>query len=487
LLKCELEFTLETLKVLALGTIVLVSVSSMDSIQVGLNMSPENDWPMFMHDPQHTGYTEELGPADESILWVYDFGSPLFSSPVVQNGILYQGSREYLCALDMNTGAALWKTELAVVGSTPAVNGDILVVATNKGISAVDTRTGDILWMYDIKKLGGHLKGILEYFISSPVITKGNILVGTGINVFSLEPEPEFSRLVCLDVQSGDLVWSKESWNSVISSPAIQNDVVYFTSELLEAVDIESGQEKWYYHPPGWQLMSDPTIAEGIIAFSNPDGVKAVSAHSGDLLWKTDLESGTSALAICGKRLMGSTPTSLICLDIDTGSILWEKFLWEEINLPIDPHYSSPAIARDRVYVGSRNGSVYCVDLVDGTVLWEYETEGPVVASPAVVDGKLYIGSANGKLYCFGTNPDEYFRKGEEYKKEGNTERAREFYVKARDYYQAQGDMEMVTKCEERLKGKSYSWVLIFVTACVFGALLIYWKIHRRSLSNKSG
>jgi outer membrane protein assembly factor BamB len=479
----ENRMKLNCAEVCLVGGIIIMTLSSVFAEGVSIG-NPE--WPMFMHDLHHTGYTEGLGPLDDNILWVYDFGSPLYSSPVVKNGVVYQGSREYLCALDMNTGALLWKTELAVVGSTPAVNKDIVVAATNKGICAINIRTGDILWEYDLIDVSNvSFPWMWEYYISSPVIVDGRVLVGSGTNIpfsFSTRSDSEeFMKLLCLD-NYGELIWSKGTMEHLSTSPCIQGDTIYFTSGLVEAVDLESGTEKWSEASNSF-LPSDPTFVEGGIIFSNPKGITLLDAHSGNLVWKQELELATSCMATDGTKLVGATATSLICVDVDTGSIAWEKVLWEKTDEPTDfPKYPSPAIARDRIYIGSRNGVIYCVELEDGTLLWEYDTGSPVVASPAVVNEKLFIGSTNGTLYCFGTIPEEYYEKAEEYREKGNTERAREFYLRAKDYYESQGNLEMVKKCEDKLREKNYVKFFILFIACIcIGALITYKKMHNSS------
>ena len=63
---------------------------------------------------------------------------------------------------------------------------------------------------------------------------------------------------------------------------------------------------------------------------------------------------------------------------------------------------SSPAIAGDRVYVGSNDGRFYVLDLASGKKLWEFEAGAPLSASPALAAGRIVIGSQDGRLYCFG-------------------------------------------------------------------------------------
>ena len=63
---------------------------------------------------------------------------------------------------------------------------------------------------------------------------------------------------------------------------------------------------------------------------------------------------------------------------------------------------SSPAIAGDRVFVGSNDGRFYVLNLNTGAKLWEFNAGAPLSASPAIANGRIVIGSQDGRLYCFG-------------------------------------------------------------------------------------
>jgi outer membrane protein assembly factor BamB len=58
---------------------------------------------------------------------------------------------------------------------------------------------------------------------------------------------------------------------------------------------------------------------------------------------------------------------------------------------------SSPVMAGDTCFIGSRDSCVYA--LVKGKRLWRFKTAGWVDASPALSDGRLYAGSRDGRLY----------------------------------------------------------------------------------------
>jgi outer membrane protein assembly factor BamB len=64
---------------------------------------------------------------------------------------------------------------------------------------------------------------------------------------------------------------------------------------------------------------------------------------------------------------------------------------------------SSPAIAGDRVYVGSNDGRLYVLSVGKGEKLWEFTAGEAVSASPAVAAGKLVIAAQDGKIYCLGS------------------------------------------------------------------------------------
>ncbi|MGH7628078.1 MAG: PQQ-binding-like beta-propeller repeat protein, partial [Gemmatimonadales bacterium] len=59
---------------------------------------------------------------------------------------------------------------------------------------------------------------------------------------------------------------------------------------------------------------------------------------------------------------------------------------------------SSPAVTRDRVYVGSSDGSLYALDRATGAVRWKHDAGGPVLSSPAVARGLVLFATRNGTL-----------------------------------------------------------------------------------------
>ena len=68
-----------------------------------------DSWPMFRHDPQHTGYSTFTAPDTNEIKWFYNTTMEIDSSPAVANGRLIVGvSNGNVLALNSTTGEKLW-------------------------------------------------------------------------------------------------------------------------------------------------------------------------------------------------------------------------------------------------------------------------------------------------------------------------------------------------------------------------------------------
>jgi eukaryotic-like serine/threonine-protein kinase len=65
--------------------------------------------------------------------------------------------------------------------------------------------------------------------------------------------------------------------------------------------------------------------------------------------------------------------------------------------------YSSPAILKGTLYIGSTDHHFYAVNLADGTLKWQIETASGITSSPAVENGVVYFSSYNGRFYALET------------------------------------------------------------------------------------
>jgi hypothetical protein len=150
---------------------------------------PVDWWPMFHHDPNHTGYSTSTGPTTNNTLWNYTAGLEVRSSPAVVGGFVYVGSwDDNVYCLNAATGTKVWsyKTGRDVVVS-PAVAGGLVYVGSNDdNVYCLNAATGTKVWSY---KTGGPV----EY--SSPAVVNGVVYVGSlDGNIYAFGPA--FAALV---------------------------------------------------------------------------------------------------------------------------------------------------------------------------------------------------------------------------------------------------------------------------------------------------
>ncbi|MGC1120046.1 MAG: PQQ-binding-like beta-propeller repeat protein [Candidatus Methanofastidiosia archaeon] len=448
------------------------------------SLQSDGEWPMYQHDPQHSGYSACPAPDTAYVLWTYDAGSPIIASPVVVGNTVYFPALGKMVALKADTGDMLWTQEVPVAGSTPAVSGETIVVGTTLGFMALDTKTGESIWRQEISKLYPSD----EFFRSSPLIRDDKVYVATGTNMRHLYPgrgvgELPLRNVICMDISTGEIVWKKDVYAEVSSSPAFSDDTLYVSSESCIALDLD-GNTKWEYNH-GYSLSSSPVVIDGSVVVAAHDefsGYRILRIQQGNVLWSKGPEDMiTTPPAAYGTKVVFITlKGDVLTLDLETGDPIWTthlggELLIDDLSLGVGP--SSPVIADGKVYVGTLSGIFTCLDLENGRTLWQYQAGGAIVSPATIANERIYVGSTDGTLYCFGIDPETYFTKAQDYEEKGDTEKAQKFYRKARDYYREQGDMDMVKKCDETLREKDYLWGAALVTvAAVVGLFLFYYR-----------
>jgi len=175
--------------------------------------------------------------------------------------------------------------------------------------------------------------------------------------------------------------WTFPTGSRVVSSPAMQDGVLYFGSDdgNVYAVAASDGRQLWKYATRG-AVASSPAISDGTLYVMSFDGhLYALSAKTGALRWK---------FATAGERhfeakgLHGMTPASQTYFD------------------PFDLFLSSPVVADGAVFFGSGDGNLYALDAKSGELKWKFGTGDVVHASPAYADGVLYFGSWDSYFYA---------------------------------------------------------------------------------------
>ncbi len=322
------------------------------------------------------------------------------SKPTASKGKVYFGNAGgFLFCADAETGKEIWKFEMGGAISVGPAIGEGKVFAGQQGgerfFYCVDAKTGALEWKQTVP--GGWVWGSAAY-------DDGMVYVPT-VNGYC----------VCLDAKTGHIVWSYPTAKSVPAEPAIDGDLVYFGSwsHSLYAFNKKTGDIVWKENGIG--LDSGTLIAyEGKIYLPHHANVfMYFDAASGNILSNGNPnkeETGTFSnfnatpaffkdrayyTARVGASLRGvPTASRIYCVDSETAKIHW--------TFPDGGGLSAPAIASDRVYIGSGNTPLfYCLDAFTGEPLWIYELGQRVEESTlCIYRDKVYVLAGDGYVHA---------------------------------------------------------------------------------------
>ncbi|MCP4231904.1 MAG: PQQ-binding-like beta-propeller repeat protein, partial [bacterium] len=121
---------------------------------------------------------------------------------------------------------------------------------------------------------------------------------------------------------------------------------------------------------------------------STLDGKKKGEVNAGSYI------PGSAAL-VENRAYVGHYGNQLICIDIENKKIAWEYGDKKHGGA----FFSSPAVSKEHVVIGSRDGYLHCVNRQSGRKTWTFRTRDDVDSSPVIAGEKVIVGSSDGRLY----------------------------------------------------------------------------------------
>jgi outer membrane protein assembly factor BamB len=309
------------------------------------------------------------------------------STPVVDDGVIFTGAGSYLYALD-NGGRTLWAAETGNQQSSPALgDNDRVYIGSDRGVVyAANRRGGQIAWRF----------------------TAGNtILTRPAVGGGRVYAESTDNNVYALDAARGTLRWkfTRPDGSLGYSSPVYTRDGLFVCGEsTLYCLDPASGKENWRV-PLGGRSLSTPAVGGRRVFVGGEGGDAGISAVStdGKPLWsfagKAAGDWFGAPLYAEGTVYVSTYRRYVYALDAATGKPRWEARL-------LGSALAAPALdaARGVLYVTSAtfrdNPTLTALDRRTGRVLWSFRA-GYLSESPAVAGDRLYVGSTNGSFFAF--------------------------------------------------------------------------------------
>ena len=337
------------------------------------------------------------GPAahDESRLWSYATQGWVSAAPAVADGVVYVGSNDHrVYALDAATGNELWSlTTGDVVVSVPTVADGVVYVGSNDNhLHALDADTGEKLWSYDTGSW-------VQY---SPAVSGGKVYLSARVD--------GDHRVVALDAQSGDVVWTAEEPRAfdAEAAPAVAGNLVYTAGDEygeFHALDAATGRLAWSA-PVSSYVKSVPTVLEGVVYLTVINTAYALDESTGEVIWSYGTERYPAqdfpALVVDGVYYL--LPDQFLhALDATTGDVLWTHEAPGFIS-------AAPVVADGVIYGAAEGGHVFALDPATGAERWTLATESWALQSLSVADGVLYAESDLGSLMAIDASDGAFIR-----------------------------------------------------------------------------
>jgi len=201
-----------------------------------------------------------------------------------------------------------------------------------------------------------------------------------------------------------DSTWEYNAEAGFSPSTAVAAGNLLYIGNLIgeiHTVTIGTGKKAGVYDF-GSAIVGTPIIEGDMmyVALANDnEGLKAYNLNEAQVKWQRavgDIE--TSPLIIGNKLLATVLDGKLVCVDKESGDILWTYQIapGSKTNLI----HSSPASNGNTVVFGCDNGAVYGVNVNTGQLQWNAKTRSAVFSSPSIRDGRVYLGSTDSTFYA---------------------------------------------------------------------------------------
>ncbi|MGD0831192.1 MAG: PQQ-binding-like beta-propeller repeat protein [Terracidiphilus sp.] len=357
-----------------------------------------------------------LDSATGKLRWSFDAHGDVNSSPAVADGTVYVVSQDgNLYAVDSASGKQRWSfatlgehrfTAMGILGahpstemmpdpwdfflSSPAVAEGAVYFGSGDGhIYCVDAHTGALRWNF---KTG-------DVVHSSPTVAGGMVYVGSWDTYF-----------YALNAATGTLAWKFQTgedpkahlMTGIPGSAAVSNGMVFWgcRDANFYALDTRTGALKWKVPNDGSWVISSPAVANGVVYYTTSDShrFQALDAVTGKILyWLPTNVYSFSSPAIAGLRAyFGTFDGQLHAVDLDKRAYAGGF---------ATPGYTANGPRYLAADGGLKADGIWTGDTLDDMIIGvrgKIFSMGSILSSPAVGDGAVYFGSVDGKLYALG-------------------------------------------------------------------------------------
>ncbi len=418
-------------------------------------LGPGANYPTYLDNAWRTDNGGWQGPINTSDahelqnLWSYATGGPVWSQPIVVNGIVYVGSSDgYEYALYATNGTFIWRTYLGIDSGDPGcgggqpgvtstatfVPGGTLYVSGGNGVFySLSAATGHVLWSLPIGGTNSTYQGV--YLWASPLIYNHSAYIGiasqcdipmvpAGLERVSLNTHKVLAYFNSSAPEpNGSSIWGSPSINEKTNTVFVATGNPYQTlnppyDEAIVALNASTLAVQASWQVPVPQRIPDGDFGVTPTLFNLTNGVGVVAAENKNgwiyewyqsnmtLIWQRDIAAlpydhysasyANGRLYVVAHGLtVGniSYNSSITALNPANGAILWQ------VGTPSSPGggYEVPLITNDVLVVPIAT-ELYVLNAITGHIMFQEALSGVSTPPASVSRGEIFVGDGDSLL-----------------------------------------------------------------------------------------
>ena len=325
----------------------------------------------------------EVLTIDGQPVWKKWLGDPLMSMPAVEDGRVFmaysdtKGDNEhYLACFDVADGRQRWLSRIAGEIITAPVLADDAVYLTTLGgvVCCFSQKDGQLRWSEECNAT------------LSPAVVNGHCY-------FS-------QRLPVKSDGEGQETQQTEHCAMRPSRAKAQTQAYKSTSRHANYLDYR----KRRHSSPKFAQMAMQDVAVGSAHAKGSSKMEQAMHNLGHGSVAGVWGYQGSKPFIWRGRLYASLGDAVCCLNIESDEVLWEEKLQNDApEGVVDSIATPPALANDKVFVGTARGELIALSAETGDDLWRERVDTPLDFQLTVSDGRVFAPSRFGGLFCLET------------------------------------------------------------------------------------